>query len=125
MPFRIDLQGPTAFWAATGLAGLSLVLVIVNAVLARSNESARTEVNQRQLSINEWGLEQRQNQDLIQMLAVASARNNNAAIRDLLAKNGVTFTVNQPTPTTTDGAVPPATAPGTPAAPANPTLRKP
>jgi len=125
MPFRIDLQGPAVFWSATGLAGLSLVLVIVNAVLARSNESARIEVNQRQLSINEWVLEQRQNQDLIQMLALASVRNNNAAIRDLLAKNGVTFTVNQPAPTVTDGAVPLVTAPGTPSAPANPTLRKP
>jgi len=125
MPFKIDLQGPAAFWAATGLAGLSLVLVVVNAVLARSNESARIEVNQRQLSINEWVLEQRQNQDLIQLLAGASARDNNAAIRDLLAKYGITFTVNQPAPTATNGAVPPATAPGTPSAPANPTLRKP
>jgi hypothetical protein len=96
--------------------------VIVNAVLARSNESARLDVNQRQLSINEWVLEQRQNQDLIQMLAVASARDNNAAIRGLLAKNGVTFTVNQPAPAATEGAA----APGTPpSAPANPPLRKP
>lgn len=121
MVFRLDLQGAGVFWAATGLAGLSLVLVIVNALLARSNESARLDVNQRQLNINEWVLEQRQDQDLIQMLALASARDNNAAIRDLLAKNGVNFTVNQPAPAATEGAA----APGAPSAPANPPQRKP
>jgi hypothetical protein len=121
MMARLDLQGAGVFWTATGLAGLSLVLVLVNALLARSNESARLEVNQRQLSINEWTLEQRQNQDLIQMLAVASARDNDAAIRDLLAKNGVTFTVNQPAPGAGEGVA----APGTPPAPANPPQRKP
>ncbi len=93
---NFDLRGVGGFWAATVLAGLCLVLVVVNGVLARGNLSARQEVNQRQLRINEWIQESRQNQDLIQMLALASARNNDSAIRDLLARNGISFSVNQP-----------------------------
>src|SRR5579859_2257029 len=96
MVSNFNLRDGGAFWAATVLAGLSLVLVLVNAFLARGNLSARQQVNQRQLSINEWVQEARQNQDLIQMLVVASARSNDAAIRDVLARNGVTFSVNQP-----------------------------
>jgi hypothetical protein len=101
---KFDLQGAGAFWAATVLAGLCLLLVLLNGFLARSNASTRREVNQRQLSINEWIREARQNQDLIQMLATASARSNDTAIRDLLARNGVTFSVNRPAPTAEGGA---------------------
>lgn len=108
---KFDLHGAGAFWAATGLAGLCLMLVLVNGLLARTNESARQEVNQRQLSINESVREARQNQDLIQMLAVASARNNDAAIRDLLARNGVSFSVNQPAASAAGGAAAPQSKP--------------
>ena len=118
MAFKLDLRGAWTFWAATALAGFSLLLVIVNGVLARSIESARLEVNQRQLTINELSREARQNQDLAQMLAIAAARNNNTAIRDLLARNGITFVVNQPAPPAADGSSASTT-------PANPPLRKP
>jgi hypothetical protein len=122
MAFRPDLQSAGAFWAATGLAGLSLGLVIVNGILTLSNESVRTEVNQRQLNINEWIQEARQNQDLINMLAVAAVRNNNSAARDLLARNGINIVVNQAAPEAPATPAPAATAPP---APVNPPLRKP
>jgi hypothetical protein len=110
MVARFDLRGGGAFWAATVLAGLSLVLVLVNGFLARGNQSARQEVNQRQLSIDEWAREGRQNQDLIQLLVAASARGNDTAIRDLLARNGITFSVSQPAAPTGEGAASPAGA---------------
>jgi hypothetical protein len=122
MRARLHLEGAAAFWTATGLAALSLVLVIVNGILFQSNEAVRSDVNQRQLDINKWFQEARQNQDLLQMLAVAAVRNNNAAARALLARNGYNIVVNQPA---ADGSAAPAPATNAPAPPANPPLRKP
>jgi hypothetical protein len=115
MAFKLDPQGVGAFWSATVLAGLCLVLVLINGVLALNNETARLQVNRRQLAINSSVQEARQNQDLIQMLAMASARSNDTAIRDLLARNGVTFVVNQPGQPATGAAAPPAGAANAPA----------
>lgn len=90
-----QLRQSTVFVIGTVLASLALVMVLVNSWLVLSNQSIRSDVGVRQQYINESIQFSRVNQELINALANAVARNNNAAIRDLLAQNGITVTVTQ------------------------------
>jgi len=129
-----QLRQSTAFVIATALASLALLMVLVNSWLVLANQSIRSEVEVRQQYINQSIQLSRVNQELINALAGAVARNNNAAIRDLLAQNGITVNVTQqapsPAPQPQVPAPAPAPAPGArpnPAPeppPANPPLRK-
>jgi len=91
----LQLRQSTVFVASTALASLSLLMVLVNSWLILSNQSIRSDVGVRQQYINESIQLSRVNQELISALANAVGRNNNAAIRDLLAQNGITVTVTQ------------------------------
>jgi hypothetical protein len=92
------------FWLSTILASLCLVLVVANSVLILSNQSVRAEVDQRQQFLNQSIQLSRLNQELVNALAAAVLKNNNTAIRDLLASNGITVLVNE----APAGAAPPA-----------------
>ena len=108
-----QLRQSTVFVIGTALASLALLVVLVNSWLVLSNQSIRSEVGVRQQYINESIQFSRVNQELINALANAVARNNNTAIRDMLAQNGITVTVTQQ-------AQPPAQQPQTPAPAASP-----
>ena len=84
-----DFRNTVGFWAATALAALSVLLVIVDGWLVTSNVSIRTEVNNRQQYINQSVQLSRLNQELINSLG-ALALKNNTAIRQLLADSGIT-----------------------------------
>jgi hypothetical protein len=84
-----DFRNAIGFWAATGLAVLSALLVIVQGWLVTSNVSIRTEVNNRQQYINQSVQLSRLNQELVNALG-GLALKNNQAIRQLLAENGIT-----------------------------------
>ena len=90
-----QLRQSTVFLIGTILASLALLMVLVNSWLVLSNQSIRSDVGVRQQYINESIQFSRVNQELINALANAVARNNNAAIRELLAQNGITVTVTQ------------------------------
>lgn len=101
-----------AFWVTTAVAGLALLLVVINSTLIVTNQSNQAEVNGRQQFINQSIQLSRQSQELVNMLATAAVRNNNTAIRDVLVKNNINL--------------PAASTPAAePAAPANPPLKKP
>ena len=117
----IQLRQSTVFLIATVLASLALVMVLVNSWLFLANQSIRSQVNLRQQYINESIQFSRVNQELVNALATAAVRNNNTAIRDLLAQNGITVTAQQPqqpaAPQPQAAPAPaPAPAPGAPAA---------
>jgi len=117
-------------------AVLSLVLVVVDAALFIATRSAQEDVNQRQQLINDGMQANRVDQVLVRALAVQAAKTNNATLRDLLNRNGVTFqltptvstaapdaAVSAPrtTPSASSGsAAPAASAPATAAPPASP-----
>ncbi len=89
-------QRPWILWALSGLAGLGLVLVIINIVLFTGNRSIQAEVNTRQQFINQSLQLDRLNRELITALANLAARNNDEQLRNLLTSHGITFSVNQP-----------------------------
>jgi len=126
-----QLRQSTVFVIGTALASLALLVVLVNSWLVLSNQSIRSEVGVRQQYINESIQFSRVNQELINALANAVARNNNTAIRDMLAQNGITVTVTQQAqppaqqPQTPAPAPAPAPAPGTrPGSALEPPLKK-
>ena len=93
-----------------GIAVLCLAFVVVNIFLFLGNRTIQGEVNDRQQFINQSIQLDRLNRELIAALANLAARTNDDQVRNLLASQGITFTVNQPT-----GAAPAPTAPAAPA----------
>lgn len=107
------------FWAATALASLAVLLVILDGWLVTSNAAMRREVNRRQQIINQSVQLSRLNQELVNELGGFVVRNNNTAIRQILAESGITVVgqapaPGQPAPAAAGQANP---APGNPAAP--------
>jgi hypothetical protein len=81
-------------WCNAGLAVLSLVFVVGNIVLHRTNLDLQEQLAERQQFINESIRLSNFNGQLVQALATLSAQTGDAAIRDLLAGHGINFTVN-------------------------------
>jgi hypothetical protein len=92
-----------------GLAGITLVLVVVYVVLVQENRSVQAEVNQRQQFINQGIQLGRINDALIRALAAAAVDNNDDKLRELLAQNGIT--INPATGAPEKQAAPAAPAP--------------
>ena len=76
----------------TLLAGVSLVLVIVNIALASINASAQREANRRQQMLAEAARLNAVNTLLTRALVQQAEQGNDAKVQDLLKKAGVSFT---------------------------------
>ncbi len=80
-----------------GLAAVTAVgFVATNIYLHRTNLQLQEDLAQRQQFINESIRLSRFNTQLIQALATLAAQSDDQAIRNLLATQGITFTVNLP-----------------------------
>jgi hypothetical protein len=118
------------FWAATALASLAVLLVIIDGWLVTSNVAIRADVTNRQQFINQSVQLSRLNQELVNELGGFAAKNN-AAIKQLLAESGITVVGQAPAPgqaapTAAGQATPAPAAPANPAGPATPVpLKKP
>ena len=77
----------------TAVAGLTLLLVIVNAVLFLGNRSGQIEVNSRQQYIQQSIQLEGLYREIVKALADLSIKNNDKQIRDMLASQGITVTV--------------------------------
>ncbi len=106
-------------WVATALAAASLVLVVVNMVLALGNEQARTAANARQQFISQNSQAGSLDNALIRALVGEAVNNNNAEIQALLTRAGVTYAPNPPAAAGA-GAAPSPTPPAEPSGTATP-----
>jgi hypothetical protein len=75
------------------LAVVSLVLVIANMSLFSRNRLQQQEISDRQLYVQQTAQLEGLYQQLIRGIAELSARNNDAALGAVLARQGITFTV--------------------------------
>ena len=89
---KIEFNGSMGEIATMTLAGLSLVLVVVNAALVTRNQSLQVQVTQRQQTINQGQQFGRLRQGLAQYLANVAASKNDADINALLTRHGITVT---------------------------------
>lgn len=91
------VQKPWFRGVLSGVALLGLIFVAINIFLFLGNRTIQGDVNDRQQFINQSIQLDRLNRELIAALANLAARNNDDQVRNLLASQGITFTVNQPT----------------------------
>jgi len=75
------------------LAAATLVLVFANMVLFSRNRAQQQEINNRQLYIQQSAQLEGLYQQLIRAVAELSARNNDATLGEVLARQGITFSV--------------------------------
>jgi uncharacterized membrane protein affecting hemolysin expression len=78
--------------ALLALGALALCLAIVNAVMFSANRQAQNELATRGQYIQESLQLEPLYQSLIKSLADLAARDNDTALRELLASQGITFT---------------------------------
>lgn len=80
------------------LAGLCLAAALASVALQVHNQSARADIAQRQqyvqMSVQLEGLYR----EIVRALAELSARHNDAEVRDLLQRHGITFNAAAPAP---------------------------
>jgi hypothetical protein len=75
------------------LAAATLVLVFANMALFSRNRAQQQEINNRQLYIQQSAQLEGLYQQLIRAVAELSARNNDTALGEVLARQGITFSV--------------------------------
>lgn len=75
----------------TPLAGLTLILVLVNALLSLGNQSLRLEVNERQEFITQSIQLEGLHREIVAALASVAVKENDEQLKSLLASQGVSF----------------------------------
>lgn len=83
-------------WRQNGLGLLALILALANLVQGYYNRKLQDDVVSGQAQLGKAQTLANVNNSLVQLLAKAAAENNDNDIRDLLARNGVTFKANAP-----------------------------
>ncbi len=89
------MRDPRALLAGA-LAGLALLLVLVNIGLELADDGVQAEVNQRQAFINQNAEVTNVDNALIRALAEAAATKKDTAIDAALKQAGVTYTLTPP-----------------------------
>ena len=84
------------FWAATALAAACLVLAASNVVLSSSNRGLQGDIGVRQQYVQQSVQLEGLYREIIRALAELGARNNDQAVRALLQRHGISYTVNAP-----------------------------
>jgi hypothetical protein len=103
------------------LAGVSLVLVIVNGVMALANRSTQADVNGRGQFIAQSAQLGNLERQIIQAAANAAINSKDTRLGDLLTANGIQYqAAANPPATAAQPASPAAPAPAAPAAGRNP-----
>lgn len=87
------------FWILTALAAIALLLAIVNMVVFSQNRAAQAEVSGRSQYIQQAAQLEPLYREMVKALADLAVRNNDAELRDMLTKQGITLTASPPAPT--------------------------
>ncbi len=93
-PSRGEAGGGLILWLRDGLAVLALVLAVLNVAGAQRNRGLQQELDAARPELVKGQAFANVNNGLIQLLAKAAVEKQDRALRDLLARNGVTFRVN-------------------------------
>jgi len=75
----------------TPLAGLLLVLVLVNVLLSLGNQSLRVEVGERQQFITQTIQLEGLHREIVAALASSAVKNNDEQLKSLLASQGISL----------------------------------
>jgi len=79
------------YWGSTVVAGVTLILFLLNVCLINGNQRLQGDINTKQNTIQLASNVVPLNQQLSQALYQASTKNNDAKIRELLTSQGFTL----------------------------------
>ena len=82
------------YWIVNALAAACLLALGSNIWLATANKSAQTDLALRQQYVQQSVQLEALYRDIIRALAELSARNNDADVKAMLAKHGITYSLN-------------------------------
>ena len=100
---QFEIKGSVWEVVTMTLAGLSLVLVIVNAGLVLRNQAIQFDVSQRQQIINQGLQFARIRQVIAQYVANVATASKDAQLSDLLAHHGISLTAGPAAPAAPQG----------------------
>ena len=86
----------TEFWIVTALAAIGLLLAIVNMTLFSQNRAAQAEVTARAQYIQQAAQFEPLYREMVKALSELSVRNNDAQLREMLAKQGIMVSATPP-----------------------------
>lgn len=89
------------FWILTALAAIGLLLAIANMIMFGQNRAAQAEVTGRAQYIQQAAQLEPLYREMVKALSELSVRNNDAELREMLAKQGITVNVQAPPPAST------------------------
>lgn len=92
------------FRVLLALAVLALLLVVTDVVVFTSNRSAQADIAARQDYIQRSVQLEGLYREMVKALADLSVRNSDQELKDLLAAQGISVTLNAPAPTPTPAA---------------------
>ena len=84
------------FLILTVLAAICVLLAIANMILFSQNRVAQAEVTQRAQYIQQSAQLEPLYREMVKALGELTVRNNDAQLRDMLAKQGITVNLNPP-----------------------------
>jgi hypothetical protein len=96
----------TQFWIATALGALALILLGHNVWLINGNRQLQQDIGERQQFVQQSVQLEGLYREIVRALAELTARNNDADLRNMLARHGLTVTVNAPAPGSAPAAAP-------------------
>jgi hypothetical protein len=91
-------MGRAGYWSSTTLAGLCLLGVAANIALVTTNRSLQADINLRQQYVQQSVQLEGLYREIVRALAELGARNNDEAVRSMLGKHGISYSVNPPAP---------------------------
>ena len=86
------------FHVLNALAVLALALVVANGVLFKQNRSEQSAFNQRQQFIQQTVPLEALYREIVKALADLAVKSNDRAVLDMLGAQGISVTVNSPSP---------------------------
>lgn len=89
-------MGRVQFWITTAVGSVAVALLVVNVVLVALNRGLQGEVAARQQFVQQSVQLEGLYREIVRALAELGARNNDEAVRALLLRHGITYTVNAP-----------------------------
>ena len=84
-------DSPALIWIGTLLGSLALILAVMGAIQAYANRELQEQAAATQTKLAKAQTFANLDNSLIQLLAKTAADTHDAELRDLLAKNGITF----------------------------------
>ena len=84
------------YWTVTLLALASVAAMAANITLSLGNAQTRNDIGQRQQYVQQSVQLEGLYREIVRSLAELAARNNDADVRTMLQRHGITYNVNPP-----------------------------